>query len=321
MNTQASLSDLIRQTVEAVRQEEEQGIESLYLPDGLDGALPLPERTRSARSARSERPGQPSGTGQPAGAGQPAPTGHPARAGQPAGPYQPAGTGQADQATHATHATQATQGERTTQSAQSTQSAQVTSLEALYAKYHRCTACALGFKRKHFVFGSGNEQADVMFVGEAPGAQEDEEGQPFVGQAGKLLTRILSAIEFNRDEVYITNILKCRPPNNRDPMPEEIDACDAILKEQIRLVRPRLICALGRVAAQALLKQNSSIRALRGRFHDYHGIKVLVTYHPSGLLRNAAYKRPTWEDVQMLRKEYDRIVQSDAQATPGAEVS
>ncbi|MYA78545.1 MAG: uracil-DNA glycosylase [Gemmatimonadetes bacterium] len=191
----------------------------------------------------------------------------------------------------------------------------------MYAKYHRCTACALGFKRKHFVFGSGNEHADVMFVGEAPGAQEDEQGQPFVGQAGKLLTRILNAIDFTRDEVYITNILKCRPPNNRDPMPEEIDACDAILKEQIRLVRPRLICALGRVAAQALLKQNSSIRALRGRFHDYHGIKLLVTYHPSGLLRNAAYKRPTWEDVQLLRKEYDRIVQSDAQATPGAEVS
>ncbi|MXZ74974.1 MAG: uracil-DNA glycosylase [Gemmatimonadetes bacterium] len=191
----------------------------------------------------------------------------------------------------------------------------------MYAKYHRCTACALGFKRKHFVFGSGNEHADVMFVGEAPGAQEDEQGQPFVGQAGKLLTRILNAIDFTRDEVYITNILKCRPPNNRDPMPEEIDACDAILKEQIRLVRPRLICALGRVAAQALLKQNSSIRALRGRFHDYHGIKLLVTYHPSGLLRNAAYKRPTWEDVQLLRKEYDRIVQSDAQATPGTEVS
>ena len=208
-----------------------------------------------------------------------------------------------------------------TQAAQAVQTSQVASLEALYAKYHQCTACALGFKRKHFVFGTGNEHADVMFVGEAPGAQEDEQGQPFVGQAGKLLTRILNAIDFTRDEVYITNILKCRPPNNRDPMPEEIDACDAILKEQIRLIRPRLICALGRVAAQALLKKNSSIRALRGRFHDYQGIKLLVTYHPSGLLRNAAYKRPTWEDVQLLRKEYDRIVQSDAPPAPGAEVS
>ncbi|MDE2729047.1 MAG: uracil-DNA glycosylase [Gemmatimonadota bacterium] len=294
MKTQASLSDLIRQTVEAVRQEEDQGLESLYLPEGLDGALPLPERRRRERPegpSQSDRPGQPAGVGQPAGTGR---------------------------AAHSDHSAQSAQ---SAESDQSAQSARVTSLEALYAKYHRCTACALGFKRKHFVFGSGNEHADVMFVGEAPGAQEDEQGQPFVGQAGKLLTRILNAIDFTRDEVYITNILKCRPPNNRDPMPEEIDACDAILKEQIRLVRPRLICALGRVAAQALLKQNSSIRALRGRFHDYHGIKLLVTYHPSGLLRNSAYKRPTWEDVQLLRKEYDRIVQSDAQATPGDEVS
>ena len=169
-------------------------------------------------------------------------------------------------------------------------------------------------QRKNFVF-AGNENADVMFVGEAPGAHEDEQGQPFVGAAGKLLTRILNAIDFTRDEVYITNILKCRPPNNRDPRPEEIDACDVILKEQIRLVQPRLICALGRVAAQALLKRNSSIRTLRGRFHDCNGVKLLVTYHPSGLLHNPAYKRPTWEDVQMLRKEYDRIVQSDAKAT------
>lgn len=294
MKTQASLSDLIRQTVEAVRQEEEQGLESLYLPEGLDGALPLPEQRRRERPEGPGRSGRP---GQPAGPGQSPRAGHPDGDGRAA---------QSDQAA---------------QAAQAAQSDQVSSLEALYAKYHRCTACALGFKRKHFVFGTGNEHADVMFVGEAPGAQEDEQGQPFVGQAGKLLTRILNAIDFTRDEVYITNILKCRPPNNRDPMPEEIDACDAILKEQIRLVRPRLICALGRVAAQALLRQNSSIRALRGRFHDYHGIKLLVTYHPSGLLRNSAYKRPTWEDVQLLRKEYDRIVQSDAQATPGAEVS
>lgn len=279
MNNQASLSDLIRQTVEAVRQEEEQGLESLYLPEGLDGALPLPEQRGLPRS---EQPGQPAGAGRAA----------------PVAPVAPVA-----------------------QAPQAPQTDPATSLEALYAKYHRCTACALGFKRKHFVFGTGNEHADVMFVGEAPGAQEDEQGQPFVGQAGKLLTRILNAIDFTRDEVYITNILKCRPPNNRDPMPEEIDACDAILKEQIRLVRPRLICALGRVAAQALLGKNDSIRSLRGRFHDYHGIRLLVTYHPSGLLRNAAYKRPTWEDVQMLRKEYDRIAQSDAQATPGAEVS
>ncbi len=244
MIRQKSLADLIGQTVEAVRQEEEQGMESLFLPGGLDAVLPLPEPKR-----------------------QPVPIDR------------------------------------------------IDSLDALYEKYHRCTACALGHKRKNFVFGSGNENADVMFVGEAPGAHEDEQGQPFVGAAGKLLTRILNAIGFARDEVYITNILKCRPPNNRDPQPDEIDACDAILKEQIRLVRPRLICALGRVAAQALLKTTGSIRTLRGRFHEYHGVKLLVTYHPSGLLHNPAYKRPTWEDVQMLRKEYDRILQSDAKAT------
>ena len=288
MKTQASLSDLIRHTVEAVRQDVEQGIESLYLPEGLDEAIPLPEQRRSAWS---DRPGQPAGADQYI------------RTGQPSGPGRTPESAPAPQAAPAAPA------------------APVTSLEALYARFHRCTACALGFKRKHFVFGSGNEHADVMFVGEAPGAQEDEQGQPFVGQAGKLLTRILNAIDFNRDEVYITNILKCRPPNNRDPLPEEIDACDAILKEQIRLVRPRLICALGRVAAQALLKKSGSIRTLRGRFHDYHGIKLLVTYHPSGLLRNPAYKRPTWEDVQLLRKEYDRIVQSDGRPSPGAEVS
>lgn len=250
MNRQASLADLIHKTVEAVKQEEEQGIDSLFLPKGLDSVLSMPERRR-----------------------------------------QPVRDGQAGQAVR------------------------VASLEALYERYHRCTACALGHRRKRFVFGSGNENADVMFVGEAPGAQEDEQGLPFVGQAGKLLTRILNAIDFTRDEVYITNILKCRPPNNRDPQPDEIDACDAILTEQIRLVRPRLICALGRVAAQALLKRNASIRTLRGRFHDYHGVKLMVTYHPSGLLHNPAYKRPTWEDVQMLRKEYDRIAQSDAKAT------
>ena len=246
MSRQALLADLIRETAEVVKQEGEQGLETLYMPAGLEGSLPMPERNRRSRP-----------------------------------------------------------------------DTRVDTLDALYEKYHRCTACALGFRRKHFVFGSGNENADVMFVGEAPGANEDEQGQPFVGVAGKLLTRILNAIDFTRDEVYVTNILKCRPPNNRDPQPDEIDACDAILKEQIRLVRPRLICALGRVAAQALLGKNGSIRTLRGRFHDYHGVKLLVTYHPSGLLRNPAYKRPTWEDVQMLRKEYDRIVQSDAKA-PGS---
>lgn len=182
-----------------------------------------------------------------------------------------------------------------------------TALQALYDANCTCTKCPLGHTRRHFVFGSGNEHAEVMFIGEAPGADEDTQGFPFVGQAGQLLTRILQAIQFTRDEVYITNILKCRPPNNREPLPDEIVACEPILREQIRLVQPKLICALGRVAGQALLKTTAPLSQLRGKFHDYQGIKLLVTYHPAALLRNPAFKRSTWEDVQMLRREYDQL--------------
>lgn len=180
-------------------------------------------------------------------------------------------------------------------------------LQALYDRHCTCTKCDLGHCRRHFVFGSGNEHADVMFIGEAPGAEEDDQGLPFVGPAGQLLTKILQAVNFTREEVYIANTLKCRPPNNRDPLPEEIAACEPILREQIRLIQPILICALGRVAGQALLKTTAPLGRLRGKFHDYHGIKTLVTYHPSALLRNPSFKRPTWEDVQMLRREYDRM--------------
>lgn len=184
------------------------------------------------------------------------------------------------------------------------------SLATLYAQNSDCVKCRLGNRRQHFVFGSGNEHASVLFVGEAPGAEEDEQGVPFVGAAGQLLTKILKAIEFSREEVYIANIVKCRPPNNRDPEADEIATCTPILKEQIRLIQPRLICALGRIAAQTLLGTQASLNHLRGRFHDYNGIKVLVTYHPSALLRNPAFKRPTWEDVQLLRREYDLINES-----------
>ena len=181
------------------------------------------------------------------------------------------------------------------------------SLDQLYKQKHQCTLCSLGHKRRHFVFGSGNPNADLMFVGEAPGADEDAKGQPFVGVAGQLLAKILEAIKFDRDEVYIANILKCRPPNNRDPEPGEIESCEPILREQIRLISPKLICALGRVSAQALLRTSASLGRLRGQFHDYNGVPLLVTYHPSALLRNPAFKRHTWEDVQMLRTEYDRL--------------
>ncbi|MFH0930604.1 MAG: uracil-DNA glycosylase, partial [Candidatus Zixiibacteriota bacterium] len=149
--------------------------------------------------------------------------------------------------------------------------------------------------------------AEIMFVGEAPGRDEDLQGEPFVGRAGQLLNKILAAIKFKREEVYIANILKCRPPENRDPLPDEIEKCEPYLIEQIKLIQPKLICALGRISAQALLKTNQPLNRLRGEFHDYQGIKFLVTYHPAALLRYPQFKKDTWEDVQFLRSEYDKM--------------
>jgi uracil-DNA glycosylase family 4 len=179
-------------------------------------------------------------------------------------------------------------------------------LAQLYSQVKDCQRCHLWKSRTNFVFGSGNEKADVVFIGEAPGRDEDLQGEPFVGRAGQLLTRIIEAIQFRREDVYIGNILKCRPPENRDPQPEEIEQCLPLLETQLRMIRPRIICALGRVSAQTLLRTSVPLGRLRGRFHDLHGIKVIVTYHPAALLRNPNLKRHTWEDVQMLRKEYDR---------------
>ncbi|MDZ4745288.1 MAG: uracil-DNA glycosylase [bacterium] len=164
-----------------------------------------------------------------------------------------------------------------------------------------CLKCPLGFTRTNFVFGSGNPNADLMIIGEAPGADEDEQGLPFVGRAGQLLTKILEAVEFNRDDVYICNILKCRPPNNRKPLASETDTCEPYLRKQIDLVQPRFILALGLTAANTLLKNKESMTSLRGRMHDYHGIPTLVTYHPAALLRNPEWKKHTWEDVQHLK--------------------
>ena len=180
-------------------------------------------------------------------------------------------------------------------------------LEAFRAEICNCTACPLGHSRQNFVFGSGNPQAGIMFVGEAPGAEEDRQGLPFVGEAGRLLTRIIEAMRLRREEVYICNVLKCRPPNNRDPLPEEVDQCEPYLKRQIEIVQPRVICALGRVASQALLKTQAPLGSLRRTLHQYEGIPVIVTYHPAALLRNAGFKRPTWEDVKWLRSQYDGV--------------
>jgi len=169
-----------------------------------------------------------------------------------------------------------------------------------------CFKCReLSQLRNNVVFGSGNENADLVIVGEAPGADEDKQGLPFVGRAGKLLTDILKAINFSREEVYICNILKCRPPENRNPLPDEIQNCEPYLFNQLKLIKPKLILALGTFASQTLLRSKEPLGKLRGRFHSYEGIKMMVTYHPAALLRNPAWKKPTWEDVQMLRAEYD----------------
>jgi len=178
-----------------------------------------------------------------------------------------------------------------------------------------CKKCGLGNLRTNFVFGTGNPEAKVVLVGEAPGADEDREGKPFVGRAGKLLTDILAAIKFSRDEVFICNILKCRPPDNRNPLPLEIKECEPYLIKQLQLIKPAFILALGTFAAQTLLKTNLPLGKMRGRFYDFiigeRKIKLLVTYHPAALLRNPGWKRPTWEDVQLFKKEYDSFIQNN----------
>jgi len=179
--------------------------------------------------------------------------------------------------------------------------ARVAELAALAGVAAGCTRCRLAEGRNKVVFGSGNPNAGLMFIGEGPGAEEDRQGLPFVGAAGELLTRMIQAIEMTRDEVYIANVVKCRPPGNRDPQPDEIAACRGYLEKQIALVRPRAIVALGKVAAQTLLGNDSPIGRMRGQWFQVQGIPAMVTYHPAALLRNQALKRPTWEDLQQVR--------------------
>lgn len=174
-------------------------------------------------------------------------------------------------------------------------------LARLAERVSGCRECALAEGRRSVVFGSGNPDADLMFIGEGPGAEEDRRGLPFVGPAGELLTRIIRAIDLAREDVYIANIVKCRPPRNRDPEPEEVAACRGYLESQIELVRPRLIVALGRVAAQTLLGNDQPLGRMRGQWHQVLGVPTMVTYHPAALLRNASLKRPVWEDMQRVR--------------------
>jgi DNA polymerase len=176
-------------------------------------------------------------------------------------------------------------------------------LEKIYREMKTCHLCPLGKTRRNLVFGAGNPSARIVFVGEAPGADEDEQGLPFVGRAGQLLTKIIEAMGLKRKDVYICNILKCRPPGNRNPLPNEIGLCEPFLKKQLQIISPQVICALGTFAAQTLLKTDIPITMLRGRFHSYEGIKLMPTYHPAYLLRNPSAKKLVWEDVQMIIKE------------------
>jgi DNA polymerase len=187
-----------------------------------------------------------------------------------------------------------------------------TSVEDLNKQICECQKCPLGATRTKFVFGVGNPNATLMFIGEAPGADEDAQGEPFVGRAGQLLTKIIEAINFKRSDVYICNILKCRPPNNRKPTSEESETCKPYLKKQIELVKPKVIVCLGLTAAENLLGTTESMGKLRGRVMKYEGVPVMITYHPAALLRNPNWKRPTWEDVQAVRKLHDELISTPA---------
>jgi len=176
-------------------------------------------------------------------------------------------------------------------------------LTEIRAELGECQRCKLHTGRTNIVFGVGNPDARLMFVGEGPGADEDEKGEPFVGRAGQLLTQIIKAMGLERDDVYIANVVKCRPPGNRNPEPDEIDACSPFLQAQITSIRPTVIVALGKFAAQTLLKTETPISRLRGQFHLRDGIAVMPTFHPSYLLRNPAAKREVWEDMKMVMKK------------------
>lgn len=174
----------------------------------------------------------------------------------------------------------------------------------LYDFYYQikdCKKCELGATRTHFVFGAGNPQADLMFIGEAPGRDEDLQGKPFIGRAGQLLTLMLKSIQLERKDVFIANVLKCRPPKNRDPLQEEIDKCEPYLMKQIELINPRLIVTLGRFASSSLLRTKAALGSLRDEIHNYNNVPLVVTYHPAALLRNPQLKKSAWEDLKKIR--------------------
>lgn len=175
-------------------------------------------------------------------------------------------------------------------------------LEALRAYIGDCCRCKLHRGRTQLVFGEGSSKAKLVFAGEGPGREEDMEGRPFVGDAGRLLTRIIEAMGLRRDEVYICNVVKCRPPDNRDPEKDEVDTCIPFLKQQLRIIQPEVICGLGRVACSGLLGEGFKITAERGKWHEYMGIPLMPTFHPAYLLRYPSAKRQVWQDVQEIMK-------------------
>ncbi len=180
-------------------------------------------------------------------------------------------------------------------------------LDVLYENSKNCTKCTLSATRRNFVFGEGNPQAGIVVIGEAPGAEEDMQGRPFVGRSGKLLDKILEAIGFSRNDVFICNIIKCRPPENRNPHPDEIESCMPWLTMQLEIIKPKILLLLGRVAANTILDNRQSMGSLRGRIIRWNSYDVIVTYHPAALLRNPNWKRHCWEDVKMLRHHFDKV--------------
>jgi len=179
-------------------------------------------------------------------------------------------------------------------------------LQALALDASTCRLCSLADSRKKVVFGAGNAQADLLFIGETPKPDEDLQGEPFVGTPGQMLGRMLSAIGLSRDDVYIVNAIKCSTPNNRDPRPDEVQACKLWLDQQLDIVQPKIICLLGKVAAQTVLDTDETLSALRGRWHEYRGIPVWVTYHPAYLMRSPRQKQKSWQDLRQLSQELNK---------------
>jgi uracil-DNA glycosylase len=181
------------------------------------------------------------------------------------------------------------------------------SLEQLDKTIAECRRCSLWKEANKLVFGTGDPNADIMFVGEGPGAEEDVQGKPFVGRAGKLLDKMLIDAGISRDEVYIANVVKHRPPGNRDPLPDEVQACEPYLHIQIKIIKPKIICALGRIAAQTLLQTKMNLGEMRKRWFDYQGTKLMVTYHPAAILRSMSYLEPSMEDLRKMLAELEKM--------------